>query len=273
MDIDYILINSLIYGFIGLLIGSYFAYKRYVNLWVGGMFILASYIIYIYLKEWFTGELFGFWLLFLFIYFILDYFLHNAFVNDKKRRLFTIIFTLGVFIFIENIIWYFRSSSVIGLIEYEVSLSTIWAIFVILNIILIYLLRYTFTGKVFTAIQENYGTVKSLWVNIDKFLFPYFLFLWVGLCVVAYINLTGNVIRPADSFFYVIKWFGVVILAGLLNLEFIFIATMLYIMFEYTLFLTLWFPIAYKDSTILFVILLVLLLKPEGIFTFKSRKL
>gem|GEM_PF-4583746 len=52
-----------------------------------------------------------------------------------------------------------------------------------------------------------------------------------------------------------------------------FFGALAYVLIEYLLFITRGLPIAYKESLVLVIILFVLMLKPEGIFSLSKRKL
>jgi branched-subunit amino acid ABC-type transport system permease component len=65
----------------------------------------------------------------------------------------------------------------------------------------------------------------------------------------------------------------VMILVGIAHKQYVFLWALLYVLIEYVMFIELGWPIAYKETLILVVILLILILKPEGLFSLGKRNI
>jgi branched-subunit amino acid ABC-type transport system permease component len=63
------------------------------------------------------------------------------------------------------------------------------------------------------------------------------------------------------------------LLVGIAKKEWMYIGALLYVVVEYLLFIQWGFPMEYKETLILLVILLVLIFKPEGLFMIRKRKI
>ena len=63
------------------------------------------------------------------------------------------------------------------------------------------------------------------------------------------------------------------VLVGVKKIEYAFFGALIYVLLEYSLFVHVGLPIAYKAPTMLIIIMLLLFFKPEGIFTYKLRKI
>lgn len=63
------------------------------------------------------------------------------------------------------------------------------------------------------------------------------------------------------------------VVTGVKKIHLVFFAALLYVVLEYVLFVFFQMPLAFKSPTMLVIILLLLLFKPEGVFTFRSRTL
>jgi branched-subunit amino acid ABC-type transport system permease component len=89
----------------------------------------------------------------------------------------------------------------------------------------------------------------------------------VVLLGLAFLLLTETSLRASDGLFYMIKALGIMILVGTAKRERMFAGALLYVFIEYVLFIIRGLPISYKETLILFVILGVLLFRPEGLFS------
>ena len=261
MDFGYILQNSIVYGYISLILASIFAFKRYMNFAIWWIFILFSYFIYNFIENWLDYNTIIIFFSIIIIYFWIDFFIYNSFNNPKKRELFSVVFSLWLLIFIENILSFFEGWSVISLSDNSIPTNVLIITFICLNIIIFYLLKYSLFWKTCKWIYENYSIIKSFWINISKFLFPYFLFLLFVWFFVSYINLTNNTMKPIDWIFYLLKGVWIMVLVWITKIEYSFIWALIYVIFEYILFISLWVEITYKESLILLIILIILLFK------------
>ncbi|USN58880.1 MAG: hypothetical protein H6767_02040 [Candidatus Peribacteria bacterium] len=63
------------------------------------------------------------------------------------------------------------------------------------------------------------------------------------------------------------------VLVGLRKIEYTLIGACIYVIIEYLLFVEVGLSITYKEALILFIILILLVFKPNGIFSLTSRKI
>lgn len=79
--------------------------------------------------------------------------------------------------------------------------------------------------------------------------------------------------KPIDWIFYLLKGVWIMVLVWITKIEYSFIWALIYVIFEYILFISLWVEITYKESLILLIILIILIFKPNWLFTLKTRKI
>ena len=63
------------------------------------------------------------------------------------------------------------------------------------------------------------------------------------------------------------------IMVGVEKREYIFLGALMYVAIEYILFIGLGLPIEFKETCILVIILAILLIKPQGLFSIKARQI
>ncbi|USN58879.1 MAG: hypothetical protein H6767_02035 [Candidatus Peribacteria bacterium] len=66
-------------------------------------------------------------------------------------------------------------------------------------------MKYSLTGKALLATYENPNTIQSLGINIQRFVLPYLIVLFIIGLGIAFININENILRPNDLVFYLLK--------------------------------------------------------------------
>lgn len=118
---------------------------------------------------------------------------------------------------------------------------------------------------------EKAAVVQSLGIPSGGYRHILYIFWFVALFGVGVLILHTSGLKAVDGLFYLLKGLAIMILVGIANKKYIFLGALLYVLVEYLLFIKLGWSIAYKESMIMVVILLVLLFKPEGLFSFQTR--
>jgi branched-subunit amino acid ABC-type transport system permease component len=178
---------------------------------------------------------------------------------------------MGINIVVENAVSYIYGPNSVSLNLVHFPRYTLLLIFIVLSVLVYYFFKYTLHGITFKAISENSRIVKSLGIRSNHLLQIFFAVLFVFLVCVAFIILNQTGLRATDGIFYIVKWIWIMLLVGLDKKEYILLGALLYVLVEYFLFIQRGLPISYKETLILVVIVLVLLFKPEGLFSLRKR--
>jgi len=195
------------------------------------------------------------------------------FPNDKQRDHVWLIITLWISIILENLTSYVYWPNSVSLSIMHMSIYGLAIIFMILVLFFFYFYKYSFLGVTLNAISENSKLVRGLGVNTSKILQITFFCLLILLLSCSFLLLNESNLRAGDGIFYMIKWIWIMILVWITKKEYMFFGALLYVLIEYLLFIQRWLPISYKETLILIIILLVLLLKPEWLFSLRKRKI
>ena len=273
MDFSYILFNTLIYGSIGLVMSSYFAYGKFINFSIGAFVGMMGYIIYGVVNQWFTVQNIFMICSLIIIYRWVNRALIKYFPNTKQRDHVGLVITIGLNVFVQNMVNYVYGPSSIGLHLFTTTPWILLIMILVISWITYYLLKGSLIGKVYTSIEENTQTTDSLGIKSTKLLHQLFGWLFWLLVVNALFIINETNLKATDGVFYLIKWIWIMILVGVGKKEYIFVWALLYVLLEYFLFITLWLPIAYKETLVLIIILWVLLWKPEWLFMIRRRKI
>lgn len=272
MDLWYILFNTLVYGLIAFVFAWYFARGKFLNLGVGAILIVLWYCIQWFVTDWFSWMLVAVSAGILALTIRVNRFIIHAFPNEKQRDLFGIIFTFGLSVFLENATSYLFWASSVSLSWVSISLGVLVALFVIINLLIWYVFGKSYFGKVMQWVHENDKAIRSLGVPTKQIVQWLFFILFLVLAGVATMILIEGNMRASDALFYMIKWIGIMILVGVSQKQRIIRWALIYVLLEYLMFISLWWPIAYKETLILVIILLVLVFRPEWLFSFTKRK-
>ncbi len=272
-ELHYILLNTFLYGSVALLIASFFAYSKVLNFSLGAYLTFAAYVIWEAIQHGFSLT---FWLM-LIVFFVslllVHWLLVSLFPNEKQREQAWLVITLGLSILIENMIGWVFGPLAISVSGFSFSWWQLLLILLLGSGGLWYRYQKTLVGKLGTAITENEYLVRGMGVSVRKFS----LLMWLVLCgllfLVAWVLLNESSLKTGDGFFYMIKGLGIMILAGIEKKEYLYLTALLYVIVEYLLFVQWGLPLSYKETLILIVILLVLLLRPQGLFSRKKRTL
>jgi branched-chain amino acid transport system permease protein len=272
MDITYLLFNTIIYGTLALMFSVFFSSGKIMNFALGNYLIGCCYLLYAFITygfSWATGAiLVGFVAFYVLIHWVLLHF----FPHDKQRDLVGLVLTLGASMVLENAINYLYGPSSISLSLPHLPLRLLGVIFLFIVGGSFYFFKKSLGGKMLNAISENSGLVRGLGIQTTLFLQGVFMILLVLLFGIAFLLLTETSLRASDGLFYMIKALGIMVLVGTARKEYLFVGALLYVLVEYLLFIVGGFPISYKETLILVVILGVLLFKSEGLFTGRERR-
>lgn len=270
--LTYILFNTLIYGTLARALGARYRYAKFVNvnLWSVMIFWTYSSIQFIqgnssrYMTILALVLLFG-W------FFLINTFVINSFANEEQRDLFGLIFTLWASLLLENIInvtyWPNAVSTSLGLWTHLHLLLIIVSICTITT----YCFHLSYRGKVWQAIGTQTSSVRALGIRVNHLLNLLSALLFPLIVSIGILIANESAIKPSDNLFYFIKAVGIMILVGTEKKQYMFVWALLYVTLEYLCFVTLWLPISYKETLILFLILCILLIKPTWLFSFRTR--
>lgn len=273
MDIGYLLFNTIIYGCCALVLSGFFSYGNILNFSLGSTMMMSGYLLFFLIKHGFTAVNLAMLVVLLISFFGINYLLFHCFESDKKREHAGLIITLGVSLFLENLTNYVYGSTAVSLPTGKIPLWMLVLGFLVLLGLLFFFHKKTFQGKLFQAISENGNLIRALGIKRAKVVQLFFAFFFVLIVLMSWVLLYHSSMRMQDGLFYMIKGMGIMILVGLARKEYLFLGALLYVLAEYLLFVNLGLPIAYKESLILIVIVLVLLIKPQGLFSLRKRSL
>lgn len=269
MDLSYILTNTIIYGTLALVLQLFFAYHKFRNMLVGAVCMSIGYILAYRIHDGRSLKIL--WMIIIVMVLRWGTMLLVQRFSDDKKEWFWLLWTIWWTLMLGNMTNYIFWPVSVSLDHNGLSVSVIILLLLVINGLLWYVFRYTWIGKILTGMFEHQQLVKSLGVKTTTLLHSITAIGIVLLMMVAYIILTTNTIKVSDDMFYLIKGTGVMVLVGIANSKRIYVGTLLYVIAEYLLFITRGLPIAYKETLILVVILLVLFLKPEGLFSVRRR--
>jgi len=273
MDWHYILYNSIVYWGMAFVFSAMYVYGKVQHLGIGALMIAIWYLIRQYITHWFSLIwLWWVWAL-LGFYWVTNWILLKMFPNETQRDLLSIIFTIAISMLIENTINYIYWASSVSLTGIEISLPVLGGIFLGLNAVLLYAFGQTIRGKIMHGISERVQVMRSLGVTSHKLQQRTFWAMLVILALVAILVLAEWNMRWSDSIFYFLKWIWISILVWFGNKKWVFIGAFIYVLLEYLIFIVRNLPIVYKESLILSIILLVIILKPEWLFSIGKRHL
>ncbi|MCF7834643.1 hypothetical protein K9M48_01110 [Candidatus Gracilibacteria bacterium] len=273
MDIQYILLNTVIYGIVALVIANFFSFGKMLNMSIGGFMVMGGYVIYNLIAHGISVQTIIILIGFIGLFILINRAIFKYFPHDKQKYHVGVIATLGISIIIENLTNYIYGPNSINLNIVNFNRQIMLIIFITMFGLFYYVFKHTLLGATLRGIEENTKTVKSLGIKTNKILQILFLIMLILLIVVAFIILNEANIRASDGIFYLIKGIGIMILVGISKKEYMLFGALLYVLMEYLLFIQIGLPISYKETLILIVILGVLLFKPEGLFTFSKRKI
>lgn len=272
MDLSYIFFNAIVYGTVASCMASFFAYAKFLHLGLGSYMIGAGFVIYLFV-QWHIVEA-SLLLLGLIVSYIAFYTLMlRDFSHEKQRDLVALITSLMLGVVIANIIQFFFGSGAIFLSAWNVSAWLLGAIFILVSLSVYYIFEKSCYSMIFKWLFEKYATMQSLGIPISTYMHVLYVSRFVGFVGIAILLLHTSGLKAVDGMFYLLKWLAIVIMVWIAHKQYIFVWALLYVLVEYFLFLHLWLPIAYKESMIMVVILLVLLVKPQGLFSIRTRTL
>ena len=273
MDISYILHNTIVYWIIAFILARILSHNKYLNFAIGAFLIWISYIFQSIFASGFSINHIVYLLVVFILSYLLDTFIYRSFKHEYIRDLFGFIFTIGFSILVTNALFYVHGPNPISIDVPRISNTVLISILVVLQILIYFVYKHTVFWKIAGGIHENSSVVETLSIkrspiNLANTIFSFFL-----LCIASYVILSSSSLWSWDEIFYAIKGIGIFIIVWIHRLEYMFVWALLYVMLEHFLFINLWFPLEYKESVILFIILVVLIFKPQWIFTFKTRRI
>jgi len=273
MDIQYILLNTVIYWIVALVIANFFSFGKMLNMSIGWFMVMGWYIIYSLITHWTQIQTMMILIWFILLYVLINRAIFKFFPHDKQKDHVGVIATLGISIILENLTNYIYGPNSINLNIISFNRQILLIIFIVLFGLFYYIFKQTLLGAMLRGIEENSKTVRSLGIRTNKILQLLFLWMLVLLLVIAFILLNESNLRSSDGIFYLIKWIWIMILVGISKKEYMLFWALLYVLMEYLLFIQIWLPISYKETLILVIIVWVLLFRPQWLFTFRKRKI
>ena len=272
MDLSYIFFNAIVYGTVASCMASFFAYAKFLHLGLGSYMIGAGFVVYLFAQ----GRIAQAFLLLLslLVSYILFYTLTlRHFPHEKQRDLVALITSLMLGVVIANVIQFFFGSGAIFLSAWNVSAWYLGAVFMFVSLSVYYVFERSCYSMIFKGLFEKYATMQSLGFPISRYMHVLYIFRFIGFIGIAILLLHTSGLKAVDGMFYLLKWLAIVIMVGIAHKQYIFVWALLYVLAEYFLFLHLWLPIAYKESMIMIVILVVLLIKPQWLFSIRTRSI
>lgn len=273
MDIQYILLNTVIYGIIALVIANFFSFGKMLNMSIWWFMVMGWYIIYSLIAHWISIETLIILIWFILLFILINRAIFKFFPHDKQKDHVGVIATLGISIILENLTNYIYGPNSINLNIINFNRQILLIIFIILFGLFYYIFKHTLLGAMLRGIEESSKTVRSLGIKSNKILQLLFLWMLILLLIIAFIILNESNLRASDWIFYLIKWIWIMILVWISKKEYMLFGALLYVLMEYLLFIQIWLPISYKETLILIVILSVLLFRPQWLFSFRNRKI
>ena len=273
MDIWYIILNTIIYGCCALILADMFSYWKIFNFALWSYIMFAGYIIFNCINYWFNTINICAIMVLLISFFLINKLLLKIFPSSKKRTQASLIVTLWISLFLDNFCNFIYWWRWVSLPTQKFNFVILTILFLIIFIVFFYFHRISFYWKTLNAINENENIVLWLWIKKDKIIQIWFILLFLIIVLLWYILIINWSIKMQSWLFYVIKWIWIMLLVWLAKKEWIFLWALIYVIIEYILFNKLWLPIAYKETFILLCVALILLFKPEWLFSIRSRKL
>lgn len=273
MDIQYVLLNTVVYWIVALVIANFFSFGKMLNMSIGWFMVMWWYIIYNLIAHWISVQTLIILIWFILLFVIINWSIFKFFPHDKQKDHVGVIATLWISIVLENLTSYIYGPNSINLNIVNFNRQILLIIFIVLFGLFYYTFKHTLLGAMLRGIEENSKTVKSLGIKANKILQLLFLCMLILLMVIAFIILNEANLRASDGIFYLIKWIWIMILVGVSKKEYMLFGALLYVLMEYLLFIQIWLPISYKETLILIVILWVLLFRPQWLFSFRNRKI
>ena len=273
MDIQYILLNTVVYWIVALVIANFFSFGKMLNMSIGWFMVMGWYITYSLLVHGISLQTIIILVWFISLFILINRSIFKYFPHDKQKDHVGVIATLGISIILENVTNYIYGPNSISLNMVNFSRQLLLIIFIVLFVLFYYLYKNTLLGAMLRGIEENSKTIKSLGIKVNVTLQWLFMGMLILLLVMAFIILNEANLRASDGIFYLIKWIWIMILVGISKKEYMLFGALLYVLMEYLLFIQIWLPISYKETLILIIILWVLFFKPEWLFTLIKRKI
>lgn len=273
------IILASIYALVALGLTLIFGVLEIVNFAHGEFLMLGMYGSYL-LAEFFNFSPYISILIILIISFLLGFAIEKTLIAPVINRSFTIqiSITLGISLIIKNgilliygpsyrVIKSNLASKVISFANIYFTYGQLLAFIISIALILIsfLILRYTYTGKAIRAVSQNRVAAMLLGVNVS---FVYAVTFGIGIALTGAAGVLLSPLLtavPHIGSIYVIIAFIIVILGGPKNI----VGTLMgSVIIAFTEVLTSYFLTPHlKDSMIFMVFIVVLLFRPEGIFT------
>lgn len=271
MDWWYVFLNTLVYGVLAIVLSWFFAYSKFLNLSIGSILVMLAYLIHDVLVHNLSFRSLALFLILLWLYYFTTWVLWRAFTHDTQRDHAWLIITLALGWLLENLINYFYGPSSVSLSYVSFTPWMTWIILAALLVFFYYLFAYSIIGTVFKGLFERSSVIRSIWIRSIRLLQSYSSLSLLLIAGVSFILLNQSSIRSSDNLFYLIKGVGIMILVGVSKQEYMIVGAFLYVLLEYFLFVIWGLPLSYKESLVLLLILVVLVMKPEWLFNLWKR--
>lgn len=255
------------------MLSLFLSYSKVLNFSLGAYLTLAAYLIWEFVEYGWSFRFWGMSWVFFATLFLIHWSLQTYFPHQKKREKVWLIITLALSVLIESIIGLAFGPITINISIFSLAWWQILSMLFFATLALYYFYQYSIVGKQGIAISENEYVARGVGISHRKHSLMSCLFISVLMFIVAGILISHSSLKVWDGFFYIVKGLGIMILAGVAKKEYIYLAAFLYVSLEYLCFVLIWLPLTYKEPLILILILLLLLFKPEGLFSRTKRTL
>lgn len=274
IDLSYIFYNTFIYWSIATVLAGFFIYHKFVHFWLWAFLIALCYNIYGYMMGWDIIWQIVISITIIVLYVGLQYLCIFFFPKKQQRDYAGLILTLALSLCIENGIQYIYWPNTISLDQY----FSFWPVFFWVSIIfffflIFYFFRIAFIWKIYTSIREKDKVSSSIWIRTNKLTIFVSLFFLIILIITAFLLLSETNIKATDWFYFLVKALGIMLLVWPKNIHMMMVWALLYVTMEYILFVLLDFPLWYRETFTLWLILIILIFKPQGIFSSSQRNI
>lgn len=262
---DFVLSHMLMYTCVGTVMMGVFSYLNTLNLSIGHTMILLGIAILntIQYDDLYMSSMIALGVMGCFVGF--HWITIHFFPDHKARELFWIVGSLALAIVLENFIGLYYGSTAFT-VDLRIPTYVIGGCLATIILLNTFIFRLSFHGKIFHTLHEDQQVSKALGIHTKKYIHFFSVFCLLLLVVLSCILLSKSGLRANDGMYYNIKWVGMLILIGAGRLHHVWIGALIYTLLEYGLFVVLSMSTSLKESIMLLVILLLLLVRPKGIF-------
>lgn len=270
--IHYILLNTFIYGVLAAALHACLTHTKYINIYLGTVLMWTAYAYAHLLVHGIQRQTIIVTICIYVWLFLIHHIIISYFPIISQRELFALLFTLGADIIWGNILYLTYWPTLITAPWLNLSSLTLGGLLGGIALIHRYFFNKTLFGLKYQALASHAIVLRSIWYRYKNMLLQLMVWIVTFTGMMGIFLVHNQALRASDSFFYLLKALGIAILVWQGKSWYIFVWTLLYVVIEYALFVWLGLPLGYKQALILLIILLVLLLKPQGLFSNIQRQ-